>query len=138
CGGGFDVVPGIASEGRLVSLTPGAHRITVCAEDRGAAYRGRYGFRTYSISTAPESRSDTITIGDTIATESIDVPGDVDEFFFYGKVGRHIDVPFQGLADSAGRAGGFYLQIDQVNTAVTLGAVGTPVFASTFSGQRTH
>jgi hypothetical protein len=108
----------------------------VCGEDRGAAYHGRYGFQTFAVNPSAESRSDTVAIGDTIATESIDVPGDIDEFFFYGKAGQHIDVLVQGLAASA--EGSFDLNVGIADSAAMIAGAITPVSAATLAGQHTH
>ncbi len=132
CGGGLDVVPGLTAQGRLLTLVPGVHRVSVCAESRGAAYRGNYVVKTYVISGSPESRGDTIAIGDTISTEGLDVPGDFDTFVFYGRKDRHIDVQFQGLASP--NLPGFSLGL--VGTEI-LAFVGTPASAPSLSGQRT-
>jgi len=135
CGGGLDVVPGLLAQGRLLPLIAGVHRVSVCAEDRGAAYRGNYAVKTYPVSGRPESRGDTIAIGDTISTEAIDVPGDFDNFFFYARRDRHIDVQMQGLAVSS--IGAFDLLLYRPDNPEPLAILLPPVSSPSLAANRT-
>ncbi len=58
-------------------------------------YTGPYRFWTYLINRAPEHRSAAITLNTEVAGESIDRPGDVDEFTFQAAAGTEFDVFFQ-------------------------------------------
>ncbi len=48
--------------------------------DRDSTDRGSYRFILYPIDTLPETASPTLTFGDSVMNESLDVPGDVDVF----------------------------------------------------------
>jgi hypothetical protein len=61
---------------------------------------GAYRFLLYPIDPHPEHISATIAAGDTISGESIDVPGDVDEFLVPGAPGVEDNVFFQALNGS--------------------------------------
>ncbi len=138
CGGGLEVVPGQDAQGTgTFPLAAGSHRLSVCGADSyGFGYRGGYRVQTFAIDSLPESRTDTIAIGDTIGTEALEPPGDIDRFVFYGTRGRHIDVYFQG--EAATSRGGFYLLVGPADSPVILAEVRTPALAPTLSGQRTQ
>jgi hypothetical protein len=53
---------------------------------------GPYRLYLYRINRAPESVARAVTIGDTVAGESIDLPGDVDEYTFSGNAGDQFNV----------------------------------------------
>jgi hypothetical protein len=59
---------------------------------------GAYEFGVYVFSTAPENVSATIAIGDTVRGESIDRPGDVDEYIFDGAAGDTLSVYFNPIS----------------------------------------
>lgn len=68
--------------GRFAMRTTGTHRLRVMGADfapfRGSS--GAYRLFLYRVNRSPESRSATLTFGDSVLNESLDVPGDVDEF----------------------------------------------------------
>ena len=53
---------------------------------------GAYRLYLYRINRAPESLPGVVTPGDTISGESIDLPGDIDEFTFSGTVGQQFNI----------------------------------------------
>ncbi|HTD59190.1 MAG TPA: hypothetical protein VK679_00995, partial [Gemmatimonadaceae bacterium] len=61
---------------------PGVYSVVVADPAPWGTFRGLYKINSYSSSLAPEHVSQTITIGDTVTGESIDVPGDFDTFKF--------------------------------------------------------
>ena len=137
CGGGLEVVPGQLAQGTgTFSLAGGSHRLSVCGDSRGFGYSGGYRVQTFAIDSLPESRSDTIAIGDTIGTEALEPPGDIDRFVFYGTRSRHINVYFQG--EAAASRGGFYLLVGPADSPVILAEVRTLASEPTLSGQRTQ
>jgi len=72
--------------------------------DARSAFRGSYGVWLYRFRAGPETAPDTIAVGDTIAGEAIDPPGDVDQFHFFGRRGDHVNIAFSG-AGAPGQAG---------------------------------
>jgi len=56
---------------------------------------GAYRFSLYAIDPKPEHVSATITPGDTVAGEEIELPGDVDEFTFTGVAGEEFNAFLQ-------------------------------------------
>jgi hypothetical protein len=61
----------------------------------GTAGTGTYAVSTVAVNPAPEHVSAATTIGDTVSGESIDYPGDLDQFTFNGTAGQKIVVEFQ-------------------------------------------
>lgn len=70
------------------------HTIRIAGPAAGspAAGTGAYTFELYPIDPAPETVPASISIGDTIAGESLDRPGDVDSFTFTGTRGQLLNV----------------------------------------------
>jgi hypothetical protein len=78
--------------GPLTLPGTGTVRVEVMGEDdRSLADRGPYRFLVFPVDRHPETASDTVAYRDSILTESIDVPGDIDEF--------HVSVPESTLAN---------------------------------------
>ena len=94
----FTDAAGFATGGFAVQ--PGTYLVRVAADgfDGRPAAWGPYKLWLAGYSTRPESTPDTIAIGDTIAGESINVPGDVDTYHFYGLRGQHLNFMLQGQA----------------------------------------
>ncbi len=61
---------------------------------------GAYRLFLYPIDRRPEHVTPTITAGDTISGESIDVPGDIDEFTFSGVAGDEFNAFLQAQSGS--------------------------------------
>lgn len=82
-----------------VALGPGTQIVRVHASSGANPpfVRGPYRLWLYGFRLGPEHGPDTIAVGDTVEGESIDVPGDVDTYHFYGRRGDHINVMLQGL-----------------------------------------
>ena len=83
---------------RGVAVAPGPYTLRVAAVNDRSAFHGSYRLWLYHFGLGPESVRDTIAVGDTVGGEAIDVPGDEDDFYFYGTTGEHIDVALQGMA----------------------------------------
>lgn len=86
-----------------MALAPGTYTVQVqgyqvLASDR-SQYVGRYRVWLYKFGFGPEVAPDTVQIGDTISTEALDTPGDIDEFWFFGQRGDHINIALQGRAN---------------------------------------
>ena len=74
-----------------VQLAPGTYTVEVDPRTgRMGGFLGRYEVTLFVIDTAPEHRSMSIAIGDTISGESIDHLGDIDLFTFAGVAGQSV------------------------------------------------
>lgn len=95
-----------------MALAPGTYTVQVEGYQPSPGDRTQYvgGFRLwlYKFGFGPEIAPDTIQIGDTISTEALDPPGDMDVFWFYGRRGDHINIALQGEATP--EAGEFVVQ----------------------------
>jgi hypothetical protein len=58
---------------------------------------GTYRFVVYVVDRAPESRSATLAVGDTVATEVLGTSADIDDFTFAGRAGEEYVAFVQGL-----------------------------------------
>ena len=61
---------------------------------------GAYRVFLYPIDRRPEHVSTTITLGDTVSGEAIDLPGDIDEFTFSGAAGEELNAFLQAQSGS--------------------------------------
>lgn len=68
--------------GTFVLPTTGTYRVRVWSESFMDQGRGPYRFFFYRINRAPESVPATLTLGDSLTGERIDLPGDIDEFAY--------------------------------------------------------
>ena len=69
--------------GRFALPTTGTYRLRVSGTvDRTDRDRGPYRVLLYKVNRRPETAPDTIALGDSVSRESIDMPGDVDEWRF--------------------------------------------------------
>ena len=67
--------------GRFALSTTGTYRLRVSGtRDRTDPDRGPYRLLLYKVNPRPETAPDTLALGDSVSRESIDVPGDVDEW----------------------------------------------------------
>lgn len=87
---------GIAGGTGALRLGPGTYIVRVEEEGDSPHLRGPYELWLFTFGFGPETVHDTIAIGDTVQGESIDVPGDVDTYHFYGARRQHINVMIQG------------------------------------------
>ena len=90
-------------------LGPGTYMIRIegAQSDHRSLSRARYQLWMYRFLFTPEIAADTFAIGDTVAGESLNVPGDVDAFRFYGTRGQLVNIALQGM--SAASSGKFEL-----------------------------
>jgi len=89
----------VQSSGRVVLPAAGVLGLRVTGQP------GSYWFKIFPINRAPESIAADVTIGDTIAGESLTPVSDVDEYFFSASAGQSISVNFQtpqGVEDYLG------------------------------------
>ncbi len=78
--------------GRLAFQSNGQYRLHVFGvTPRSLTDRGAYGFWVYPVNRRPETTADTVAYRDSILAETIDVPGDIDEF--------HVAIPESTLAN---------------------------------------
>lgn len=87
--------------GRFPRPTGGPVTLRVFGEsDHSVSDTGAYRLYVYQIDPLPEHRGAAIAPGDTVSGESIDKPGDVDEFTFSGSAGEELNLAFQSLPTS--------------------------------------
>ncbi len=87
--------------GRFQRVAAGPVKLRVFGEsDHSVTDTGAYRFYVYKVNPAPEHVPAAIALGDTVAGESIDRPGDVDEFTFSGNAGDEMNLAFQSLPSS--------------------------------------
>jgi len=79
---------------------------------------GPYRFMVYASDPAPETADAAYTIGDTLSDESIDVPGDYDEFTFAATAGDSLDLYFDATDGSMERS--FVLKVENASTGETI------------------
>ncbi len=115
-----------AATGRFQLTQTGTYVVRVTGlADFDMADTGSYRFLLYPIDRRPESIGAGISRGDTITGESIDQPGDVDEFTFTGAAGEEFNAFLQAQNGSSQSV----LQLDAVdgngtvlNTALSAGS----------------
>jgi hypothetical protein len=93
------------STGRVTLPRTGSYTVRV-QNQPGAPYfglerdktaRGAYRFLVHLVDRAPEEVAQAVAVGDTIESEGIEPPGDIDEFSFEGVAGQEVAVYLQGL-----------------------------------------
>lgn len=90
-----------AFSGRVTLPTGGAYTARVTADGTTLADTGAYRFFLYAIDHRPEHVAAAIVPGDTVSGESIDLPGDVDEFTFTPTAGEAYRAFLQAQSGSA-------------------------------------
>jgi hypothetical protein len=85
--------------------------IPVTSRIAGATEVPSYRLDVYNVNRAPESVPGTFTIGSTIQGESINFPGDVDEFRFAGTAGQRIAVSWREVTPGDGPTGRTRLEV---------------------------
>jgi hypothetical protein len=130
--------PGSAVPSGAFSLTPGNYVIRAQGyPDARSAFQGHYQANLYAhFTTAPEAVGDTIAIGDTIAAESLDPPGDVDDFTLLGHRGDHINISLQGLGTPG--AGGFLSLFGGPGDQPPSVFVGSPLLADSLGAYQSN
>jgi hypothetical protein len=87
--------------GRFLRASPGTLTLRVFGEaDHSVSDTGAYRLYIDRINPLPEHVAVAIVPGDTVAGESIDRAGDVDEFTFSGNAGDEMRLAFQALPSS--------------------------------------
>ncbi len=88
------------ASGRFL-MPAGGHVVVRAAEDRLASVlapegsftgAGPYQIQARTVNRAPETRPAAVAVGDTIAQETIDFVGDIDEFTFPGIAGQSVNL----------------------------------------------
>ncbi|HKW39684.1 MAG TPA: hypothetical protein VJN39_00415 [Gemmatimonadales bacterium] len=116
-------------------IASGTHRLNVCANGGSSGYKGPYRVHTYVISSRPEHTRDTLVLGDTVTGESLDVPGDWDNFVFYARKGQHVVAQLQGLGVAGN--GYFALSIQPPDGSIQLRGLVIPTASSSLDSTRT-
>lgn len=110
------ILPHVVSDWFELTARESFHlRVLNSQQDSG----GRYSLLLYNVQAEPESASAHVAIGDTVTGEAIDVPGDLDEFFFAGEAGEEVMVFLQAAGDVAGH--GLRLRVTDPATGELLG-----------------
>lgn len=92
---------------RLVLPTTGWYGVEVHGAGGGISEQGAYRFAVVPVSTAPEQVGAALSVGDSVTTESIDAPGDWDEFTVTATPGQDVSVITHGRDEIGGSY--FYL-----------------------------
>ncbi len=92
-------------------LGPGTYTIRIegIHYNHRSVVRTRYELWAYRFQFEPEVAADTFALGDTVSGEALNVPGDVDRFYFYGDRGQLVNIALQGM--SAASTGSFQLML---------------------------
>jgi hypothetical protein len=97
---------GDISQSGAFEIGPGSYTLRVngfsAYDDGRSPFQGSYQVWLYRFSFAPETAPDTIAIGDTVTTETLHPPGDVDVYHFFGTQGQHINVALAGQGAAGG------------------------------------
>ena len=97
---------GDISQSGAFEIGPGSYTLRVnglsAYDDGRSPFQGSYQVWLYRFSFAPEIAPDTIAIGDTVTTETLHPPGDVDVYHFFGTQGQHINVALAGQGPAGG------------------------------------
>jgi len=86
-------------------IGPGSYTLRVqesATFDGRSPFRGSYRIWLYAFGLGPEVARDTIAIGDTITTEALHPPGDVDVFHLPGVKGQHVIIALAGQGTLGG------------------------------------
>lgn len=89
---------------------------------------GPYRFMVYAANPAPETADAAYAIGDTIENESIDLPGDYDEFTFAATAGDSLDLYFDATDGSVERS--FVIKVQNARTGETIIAAESTTYDS--------
>jgi hypothetical protein len=83
---------GLRYSRRYAVVRGGAHTLRVGGTFERSLASGPYSLEVYTVSAEPENASATLQIGQTVTSEAIDRPGDLDTFTFRGEAGREISI----------------------------------------------
>jgi len=95
---------------------------------------GPYRLWMYPSKPTPETANANLAIGDTIESEQLDPPADVDVFHFDGVKGQHVNVAFQGTSAPTSNGGYTALLYEPSNI---MGWVSTPTSSPSLGAQQT-
>ncbi len=129
---------GLALSGTTV-LAPGRYtlRVEAVQNDDRPVLAGPYRLWMYRFRTGPEVAGDTITIGDTVATEAIDPLGDVDRFVFYGRRRQLFNLAFQGRGAPAVEGALQAFLSGTADAPQPIVAVSSPVYLDSLGARQT-
>jgi hypothetical protein len=93
---------GLSQSGRLTP-DPGNYQLVVAASNGGEipSEKGQYELAIDRASARPEHHAAVIALGDTVRDESIDYPGDYDDFVVHGQPGQDIYATFTWVPDGS-------------------------------------
>jgi hypothetical protein len=122
----------LVATGRMLVRADQEYTARVYGTGYGApgAETGRYELELYPIDRRPESVPEQITAGEEVVGESIDRPGDVDEFLFHAEAGSSFRVHLGGPSASLLRV----RVLDPNGTVIAGGQPSSGVFATPTSG----
>jgi hypothetical protein len=101
----------------------GAVKIRVCDQSGCASTPydppASYWFVVNRINRAPEKITATFALGDSVKGESIDFPGDVDEFTITGTANQNVRVAFQYYTDGWQATSTLGLQLELIDSTIS-------------------
>jgi hypothetical protein len=83
--------------GRFILPTTGSYQVVVAGQGSNPGNAGTYGFTLHRLESVPEHVAATIAPGADVTGESLDRPGDVDEYTLSGAAGTELQILFYGL-----------------------------------------
>ena len=78
------------------ALGPGSYVVRVENPLGPSPVAAAYALKFYRFKASPEHVSENIVVGDTVETEAIEVPSDLDRYYLDGQAGEHINIALQG------------------------------------------
>lgn len=114
---------GEVAQSGTMSVGPGRYVLRVrggyLSDDGLSQATGTYRLWLYRFGFGPETAPDTIVVGDTVRTEALHPPGDVDVFHVFLSAGQHVNL---ALAGNGPPGGGLFLQFGLDHTIAFLSA----------------
>lgn len=131
-------VGGCSPQTGRIAPEPGTYQLVVAALNGGAVVtqQGAYELIVERASARPEHHSPVIALGDTVRDESIDYPGDYDDFVLHGQPGGEIFATFTWVADGSmqySSGAGALAILDSASGAIL---AGTPSYGGAETTQR--
>lgn len=83
--------------GRFILPADGPYQVTVGGDGTQLGTGGSYRFTLHRLDTQPEHVPAAIAPGAAVTTETIDAPGDVDEYVLSAAAGTELQVTFRGI-----------------------------------------
>jgi hypothetical protein len=128
--------PGVLGQSGRFAVGPGSYVLRVENPLGPSPAAAAYIVKLYRFKASPENVSETIVVGDTIETESIEPPGDLDRYYLDGHAGEHINIAIQGTA-APPSSGGFRALLNYPGGLFPLALVATPTSSASLDDRQT-